>query len=52
VLEEIVDSYLLKDVLTLDKVKSPKVLLDLLKLIAFQIGSQVSLNELTTQDFI
>lgn len=49
VLEEIVDSYLLKDVLTLDKVKSPKVLLDLLKLIAFQIGSQVSLNELATQ---
>lgn len=49
VLEEIVNSYLLKDVLTLDRIKGSKVLLDLLKLIAFQVGSQVSLNELATQ---
>ena len=49
VLEELVDSYLLKDVLTLDRIKNPRVLLDLLKLIAFQIGGQVSLNELATQ---
>ena len=48
-LEEIVSSYLLKDVLALDRVKSSKVLLDLLKLIAFQTGSEVSLNELATQ---
>ena len=49
VLEEIVNSYLLKDVLTLDRIKGPKVLLDLLKLIAFQVGSQVSLNEIASQ---
>jgi predicted AAA+ superfamily ATPase len=49
ILEELVDSYLLKDVLTLDRIKNPRVLLDLLKLIAFQIGGQVSLNELATQ---
>ena len=47
-LKEIVDSYLLKDVLALERVKSPKVLLDLLKLLAFQIGNQVSLTELAT----
>lgn len=49
ILQEIVDSYLLKDILTLEKVKGSKVILDLLKLLAFQIGSEVSLNELATQ---
>lgn len=49
VLEEIINSYLLKDVLTLDRIKSSSVLLDLLKLVAFQVGSTVSLNELATQ---
>lgn len=49
ILEEIVNSYLLKDVLALDRIKGSRVLLDLLKLIAFQIGGQVSLNELATQ---
>ncbi len=48
-LEEIVASYLLKDVLALDRIKGSKVLLDLLKLIAFQTGSLVSLTELATQ---
>lgn len=47
ILEELVNSYLLKDVLSLEKVKSPKILLDLLKLLSFQIGSEVSLNELS-----
>ncbi len=42
-----VNSYLLKDILSLEKVKSPKVLLDLLKLLAFQVGKEVSLNELS-----
>lgn len=45
-LDEIVDSYLLKDVLELEKVKGSKVLLDLLRLVAFQIGGEVSLSEL------
>lgn len=48
-LEELVNSYLLKDVLQLERIKGAKQLLDLLKLIAFQVGSQVSLNELATQ---
>lgn len=47
-INEIVNSYLLKDILTLEKVKSPKILLDLLKMLAFQLGSEVSLNELAT----
>jgi len=47
--EEIANSYLLKDVLTLENIKNPKQLLDLLKLTAFQIGNDVSLNELATQ---
>lgn len=49
ILDELVGSYLLKDVLELERVKSSKVLLDLLRLIAFQIGSQVSHAELGTQ---
>ncbi len=48
-LNELVDSYLLKDILALEKVKSPRTLLDLLKLLAFQIGKEVSLNELAAQ---
>lgn len=45
-LEELVNSYLLKDILILDKVKSSSTLLNLLKLISFQVGNLVSLNEL------
>lgn len=45
-LEELLHSYLLKDILELEKVKSSKILLDLLRLIAFQVGSEVSLTEL------
>jgi len=48
-LNELIDSYLLKDILALERVKSPRTLLDLLKLLAFQIGKEVSLNELATQ---
>jgi len=49
VLTEIANAYLLKDILTFDRVKSSRTLLDLLKLLAFQVGSEVSLNELGTQ---
>lgn len=49
ILNELVDSYLLKDILALEKVKSPKVLLDLLKLLSFQVENLVSLNEIATQ---
>ena len=46
VINEILNSYLLKDILELDRVKSSKVLLNLLRLLAFQVGNQVSLTEL------
>lgn len=45
-LTELVDSYLLKDILALDKIKSAKDLRSLLKLVALQVGNEVSLNEL------
>lgn len=48
-LEEIVNSYLLKDILELEKVKGSKIVLDLLRLLAFQVGSEVSLSELGRQ---
>jgi len=48
-LEELVGSYLLKDILELERVKSSKLLLDLLRLLAFQVGSEVSLSELAKQ---
>lgn len=49
VLQELVSSYLYKDILEIERVKSAKLLSDLLVLLAFQIGSEVSLNELATQ---
>ncbi|HCM37076.1 MAG: hypothetical protein UV61_C0023G0005 [Candidatus Gottesmanbacteria bacterium GW2011_GWB1_43_11] len=49
VLEELVNSYLLKDILELERVKGAKILLDLLRLIAFQIGGEVSLSELSRE---
>ncbi|MEA2113170.1 MAG: ATP-binding protein [Patescibacteria group bacterium] len=49
VLKELADSYLLKDVFALEKIKNSVALLNLLKLIAFQVGSEVSLSELATQ---
>lgn len=49
VLRELVDSYLLKDILAIEKIKGSKQLYDLLKLLAFQIGNEVSLTELALQ---
>lgn len=46
ILQELADSYLVKDILALDKIKKSKIILDLLRLLAFQIGSEVSLSEL------
>ncbi len=45
-LNEIVESYLLKDIIEFEKVKGSKTIFNLLKLLAFQIGSEVSLSEL------
>ena len=49
ILLEIAESYLLKDLLELERVKSSKLLLDLLRLLAFQTGNEVSLSELAGQ---
>ncbi len=48
-LKEIVNSYLLKDILVYDNIRNSSKLLDLLRLLAFQIGKEVSLQELGTQ---
>ena len=46
-LSELAHSYLLKDILEMDRIKNSKVLIDLLRMLAFQIGSEVSLSELS-----
>jgi len=46
---ELTNSYLLKDILSLENIQKPKQLLKLLKLLAFQVGSEVSCNELSNQ---
>ncbi|MCK4653073.1 MAG: ATP-binding protein, partial [Candidatus Cloacimonetes bacterium] len=48
-LREIVSSYLFKDILELEGIKHSSKLLQLLQLIAFQIGKEVSFNELGRQ---
>jgi len=47
IVSEIAGSYLLKDILAFERVRSSRKLWDLLKLLAFQVGSEVSLNELS-----
>ena len=46
ILTELVSSYLYKDVLALDRIKSPELLRDIARMIAFQVGGEVSLNEI------
>jgi len=46
-LNELISSYLFKDILSLDKIKSPDLLLKITRALAFQIGSEVSLTKLT-----
>lgn len=48
-LQEIAYSYLFKDVLAFERIRSSTQLLNLLKLLAFQVGSEVSLSELGTK---
>lgn len=45
-LNELTQGYMLNDILSFEKVRGSKVLVDLLTLLAFQIGSEVSMNEL------
>jgi hypothetical protein len=46
IVREIAGSYLLKDILAFERVRSARKIWDLLKLVAFQVGSEVSFNEL------
>jgi len=48
-LRELVASYLMKDILIYENVKNTGKIFDLLKLIAFQVGQEVSLNELSRE---
>jgi len=48
-LKDLASSYLLKDILTFEGIKNADKILNLLKLIAFQIGKEVSLHELGRQ---
>jgi predicted AAA+ superfamily ATPase len=49
ILEELTHSYLLKDIFDFDMVRGSKRILDLLRLLAFQVGKEVSLSELGQQ---
>ncbi|WP_395051891.1 ATP-binding protein [Flavobacterium sp.] len=46
VLKSLADSYLFRDILMLDTIKKPEKLVKLLQALAFQIGSEVSYNEI------
>jgi len=48
ILDELTRSYLLKDILQIENVKNSKTLFRLLQLLAFQIGNEVSMNELAS----
>ena len=47
-LNEIVNSYLLKDILTFESIRNSDKILNLLRLVAFQIGGEISLSELAS----
>jgi predicted AAA+ superfamily ATPase len=48
-LRELINSYLLKDILSYSGIRQSYKLMDLLRLVAFQIGSEVSYNEIASQ---
>lgn len=48
IIKQIAYSYLIKDILFFDRIKNSETIFRLLKLLAFQIGSEVSANELAT----
>lgn len=48
-LNELVNTYLLKDILIFEQIRNAQVMKDLLGLLAYQIGSEVSANELGRQ---
>lgn len=48
-LKELINSYLVKDILSIHNVKNSGKIINLLRLLAFRIGNEVSLNELARQ---
>ena len=46
ILHELTESYLLKDILEFERIKGSRYLFNLLRMLAYQVGSQVSFNEL------
>ncbi len=48
-LDELVSSYLYKDILAFGGIRQPAVLRDLVRLLALQVGSEVSYNELANK---
>lgn len=44
---DLINSYLYKDILSFEKVRKPKIVIDLLSLLALQIGKEVSISELS-----
>jgi predicted AAA+ superfamily ATPase len=46
---DLIQSYLLKDILSFEGIRQPDKVMRLLRLIAYQVGSEVSYNELGTQ---
>ncbi len=48
-LKELTQSYIYKDILNLESIKNINKVEDLLQLLAFQVGSEVSMSELATQ---
>lgn len=49
ILRELSDSYLFKDILMWENIKQPKLLVDLLKHLSLQVGSDVSYNSLANK---
>ncbi len=45
-LRELISSYLFKDILALDKIKYPSLLLKVVQALAYQVGSEVSVHKL------
>ena len=46
IVTELAHSYLLKDIIAFDRIKNSRVIFDLLRLLAFQTGSEVSLSDI------
>lgn len=47
ILIELASSYLFKDALTFNKIRSSDLLLDIVRCLSFQVGNEVSLNEIS-----